>query len=137
MTFEPGSSSRLRRFWRQKRPDRFDLIVIQVGTEYHVGEDLQGRFDVTTQGRGGQRGVQRLGALRMADPEVIEPPSAVRGCLDRPRHGVIQSAAIVAAPPPSSRPSAPSYATPAGRSIENAADWTPGIVSASNTNPLG
>ena len=44
---------------------------------------------------------------------------------------------MVAAPPPRFSPAAPSYAAPAGKSNENAADCTPGITSATSTRPFG
>jgi hypothetical protein len=44
---------------------------------------------------------------------------------------------MVAAPPLGFRPAARSYAAPAGKSNENAADWTPGITSATSTRPFG
>ena len=55
----------------------------------------------------GERGVQRLGALRVADAEVVERRQQL-AAVARPAPRVIHSAAIVAAPPPRSRPSAPS-----------------------------
>ena len=53
--------------------DRLDLVVVEVGPEHDVGEDLQGR----DRGSGpsvaaGDARVQRLGALAVADAQVVE-----------------------------------------------------------------
>ena len=63
-----------------QRPDRLDLVVVEVGAKHHVGEDLQGRLQVAAQGRPGQRRVQGLGALGVADAQVVERGQAARGC---------------------------------------------------------
>ena len=55
-----------------ERPDRLDLVVVEMGTKHHVGEDFQGRLEIAAQRRHRQRGVQRLGAFRVADSQIVE-----------------------------------------------------------------
>ncbi len=77
--------------------------------------------------------MQGLGALAVADAQVVEGFEQVVAVVRSPAPRVIHSASIDAAPPLS----AGSYAAPAGKSSENDADCTPGIVSATSTRPLG
>ena len=133
MTFVPGSSSRLRRFCKAQGADRLDLLVVEVGAEHDVGEDLQGRDQVAAEGRGREAGVQRLGALAVADAQVVERREqlaavAVAGASGDP----LGEHRGRARPAPRG-----SYAAPAGSSSVNAADCTPGIASATSTRPLG
>ncbi len=55
-----------------QRPDRLDLLFVQMGPEHDVGEDLQRRLEVAAQGRRRHRRVKRLGTLRMADAQVVQ-----------------------------------------------------------------
>ncbi len=93
-------------------------------------------LEVAAQRRHRKRGVQRLGTFRVADSQIVKCGQ--------------QLAAIARAGPsrdplrrhrrrPAAQfsPAAPSYAAPAGKSSVNAADWTPGIASATSTRPLG
>ena len=88
-------------------PDRLDLVVVEVGAEHHVGEDLQGRLEIAAQRRRRQRGVQRLGAFRVADAQIVERRQEL-AAVARAGPREIHSAAIVAAPPPRFSPPAPS-----------------------------
>ena len=99
MTFVPGSSSRLLEVLERQGPDRLDLVVVEVGAEHDVGEDLQGGDQVAAEGRGRDAGVERLGPLAVADAQVVERRQSSSRLSRSPAPRVIHSASIEAAPP--------------------------------------
>ena len=137
MTLVPGSSSRLRKFCKQRRADRLNLVVVEVRAKHHVGEDFQRRVEIAGRRVATASDVCIVWAFSAwLTPRLSRAVSSSR--LSRgPAPREIHSATMVAAPPPRFSPPAPSYAEPAGRSNENAADWTQGITSATRTSPFG